>query len=277
MKCFKCCCITIIVLFVLVVGGSLIALNVLTPDSLGIADEEMFDGKTLRDMGLADKTLMECVTAIAKLMTGVPESEAVTNGYTSGDLTSAEDKISASGDAGSGTAAQILFEGAGGGISVSVNVTDKEVAALVNDYIVNGSGEISQTFDQLEESGVVAALKEITIKEGANGAATISTVIKMDLSGAMQNSPEGAQIPVTLPENLYVAISVPVAMDGSDVISDGMIKVTLPGLDKEFSEALGEMLAGEMGEVISSALVDLLNNANVTGFGNGTITFSPLA
>ncbi|MBO7155927.1 MAG: hypothetical protein J6V83_00820, partial [Clostridia bacterium] len=72
--------ITFIVLVLIIVIGVTVVLN-MTPEKLGLADMELFEGETLRSLGLADVKIKEVFKLIKSIMDEPDESTIVTNKF----------------------------------------------------------------------------------------------------------------------------------------------------------------------------------------------------
>ena len=65
----KCCCLTTIIVFVLIVAILCVALFVLTPNMIGLGDMVISGEKTLNDLGLGDVTSFEVLKTLIALTT----------------------------------------------------------------------------------------------------------------------------------------------------------------------------------------------------------------
>lgn len=291
MKCFKVCCITAIILIVLIVGGTIAASLILTPAKVGLADLEVVGGQTLEDLGLADESFFNVIKSVINLLKGVDEKDVVKNAPSEEDKASAEQKLGTS-------TVEDLFSG-----NVSnVELKDTEFAALTNKFIANigqsssgegGEGgeeksEFQSMMETVSDIGLTPEVKEITVTQNDDGSAEVSTVVGLNLDSLKENM--GGDVPEELagvmdmlPENLFISLSAPVKVeDGEVVAAEGTPKFELAGVSEGINNALLNMLAGggeggeggeggdfDVNEIVSGLMTGLLNSAGVSGFSAG--------
>lgn len=153
----KCCCISCLITILIVVALICVALFVLTPEMIGIADDPIFDGQSLRDLGLHNLTLFNIIEQLTSLMASVDEADFIK--HTEDDLNSAKNKLSLSANDNGEIDYNSIWENGLNNGSDTVKLTGVEAAAIIDDAIKH-MGEFVQ--DDSASSGSDYSIDEIS-------------------------------------------------------------------------------------------------------------------
>ena len=296
----KFCCITCLVVFILIIVLICVTLFVLTPNMIGLGDTVISDGKTLNDLGLGDVTVYEALCAISTL-TSQKDAQQVLgdDAYTENDLDSAVNGLGIEkGSDGEIDYSNILSGTTINQTGVTVTLTDKEFAAVADDIVdylgenLSGEGSNDQMADILKNVNIYQLSPKVSNVDGSVEITTTVGINVKELMGDNANSSNDnplSQVINSLPDELIVTMTLPISHDATDgyVINETddikNIKVNGQEIDivndiinnlelgtGEDAQTVSDMLHGAMGEQITG----FLNSWGVT-LGNGSVTIAP--
>lgn len=301
MKCLGKVLISILVIVIVIVVAGAVVLN-LTPEQLGFADMELFEGQTLRDLGLANVKLIEAYKLLKAMLTP-NEAEIVTNPY----VEATEAVNSTSNLANSNVAVDENGKPDYTSIATDPVIYDKEylisysdttLAYIFNQMIVGGieNSDTEESIEFLKELN--AKIEEVTIT-GAGADAKLRIVVSIDISsikaeveeelGALANIvpiPEKIFIvnysKITADANGYVVATGETIRinDAESQIADAIFKV----LGEKAEETTGETIEGngqnQVSKTIGDAFSDIVKNLGRVGTasvdGNNVVTSKTL-
>jgi hypothetical protein len=211
------CCLTVLIVLVVIIGlvfGGVWYVSNMTLGELGLSETPLIGDKTVAELGLTDVKIKDIFTFLKGLSEGANEDDIVNNPFTEADLNSLETKLTGSNIIDPITG-DIDLENLEGGYVVfsssdPITITDTELAAFFNMLIQEGfeSNEDNQEemADGEEETDLRISICEVTltVPEGNTGA-TIRTVIKFDISGLELPSDIPSQIQGYIPQAIYIA------------------------------------------------------------------------
>ena len=293
----KCCCLTTIIVFVLIIAILCVGLFVLTPNMIGLGDTVISDGKTLNDLGLGDVTIFEVLKTLSQLSTQKDPNEVLgDDAYNDDDLQSASNSLGIEKDEGGNIDYSEILSGTSINKSgVTVTLSDKEFAAIANDildYLVENPSESTggeQMSDLFKNVNIYQLSPEVTNSStgDVNLTATVGVSVKDLLGDSAQEGPLN-QVIQSLPDELIITMTVPMdnTSDGYVFDDDEVLQnVKINGQEIELvndiinnielgegenKQTITDMLHGSIGDGISA----LLNEWGVT-LGNGSVTIAP--
>lgn len=293
----KCCCLTTIIVFVLIIAILCVGLFVLTPNMIGLGDTVISDGKTLNDLGLGDVTIFEVLKTLSQLSTQKDPNEVLgDDAYNDDDLQSASNSLGIEKDEGGNIDYSEILSGTSINKSgVTVTLSDKEFAAIANDildYLVENPSESTggeQMSDLFKNVNIYQLSPEVTNSStgDVNLTATVGVSVKDLLGDSAQEGPLN-QVLQSLPDELIITMTVPMdnTSDGYVFDDDEVLQnVKINGQEIELvndiinnielgegenKQTITDMLHGSIGDGISA----LLNEWGVT-LGNGSVTIAP--
>lgn len=292
--CLRSCLTSLIVLLVivaLIVGGIWYVLN-MTFDELGIADEPIFGETTIRQLGLADKKIIDVIKALNDILKEPNESDIVHNPY---NRLEAEANI----------AGEL-------GLIIPKKNGKPDYAALMNGNLATEDGRylvtlldtdiayLMQTIiEQAEDNDNMEAvreqpmnIREVTIKE-INDKYSLKVIVKLDLAYMMddltaqlESLPGSNMLINAIPKAIYFIGTSEITVDefGKVNVSNKqlsvngttnfLIDIIMENLNKKVSE--GENLPGEedadfgelLAEALSESFVILIDNIGEVGFAD---------
>lgn len=295
----KCCCLTIIIVFVLIVAILCVALFVLTPNMIGMGDIVISDDKTLNDLGLGDVTIYEVLKTLITLTTPAdPEQVLGEDAYDGTDLDSASNSLGMTKDEDGKIDYSFILDGTTiNQTGVTVNLTDKEFAAVANDildYIIENSSENG------EGEGVSSLLESVNIYQlspkttSDNSKVELTTTVGLsvkDLMGAGDESSSDdslKQVLSSLPDEMILTMTIPLenTEDGYVFAENDEIKnIKINGQEMDIvndlvnnfeigegdeKQTISDMLHGAIGGQLST----FMNQWGIT-LGNGSVSIAP--
>lgn len=293
----KCCCLTTIIVFVLIVAILCVALFVLTPNMIGLGDMVISGEKTLNDLGLGDVTIFEVLKTLIALTTPAdPEQILGEDAYDDADLDSASNSLGMTKGSDGKVDYSAVLEGSSiNQTGVTVTLTDKEFAAVANDildYIVESSA------DSPEEGEALGILENVNIyqlspKTTSGNKVELTTTVGLSVQDLISASGEGAddtltQVLSSLPDELILTMTVPLENTADGYVfaeSDDIKNIKINGQEMDIvndlvnglelgegedKQTISEMLHGAIGGQISN----FMNQWGVT-LGNGSVTIAP--
>ncbi len=264
----KCCCISCCVAVLLVIVLVCVALFVITPEMLGIADDPIFGEKSFRELGLENKTLFEVIKEIMNIMS--PPNEADFTGYTEQNLIDAHSKLNVPKDEDGNIDYSSALEKGINNTDEDVQLTDKETAALMNDIIKNSSNIFrpsgsdqsgtepsgtlpeGETNDGQSEDSMLESISEnltisdMTVGKNANGESTVTLTMGIDIKELMGGSGEESELPPELDGLIHDGLTfitqeyVVESVDGVLVVKENQTysKMLINGKESEVIMAL---------------------------------------
>ena len=274
----KCCCISCCVAVLLIIVLVCVALFVVTPEMLGIADDPILGEKSFRDLGLENKTLFEVIKEIMNIMS--PPNEADFTGHTEQNLIDAHSKLNVPKDEAGNIDYSSAIENGINNTAEPVQLTDKETAALMNDIIKNSanifnssdsdpsgtdpsgtipegeeSGSQSEE-DMLESIGENLTISDMTVGKNANGESTITLTMGVDIKELMGGG-EDSELPPELDGLIH---------DGLTFITQEYVVESVDGelVVKEDQEYSNMLINGKESDVIMALLSGMAENESET-------------
>lgn len=294
----KCCCLTTIIVFVLIIAILCVALFVLTPNMLGLGDTVISGDKTLNDLGLGDVTLYGVLKTLSALTTEAdPDQILGEDAYDDADLDSAAGSLGMTKDDDGNIDYSSVLDGASiNQTGATVTLTDEEFAAIANDildYVVessSGSDDGGDAVDVLKNVNIYQLSPKITSDSDKVELTTTVGVSVQDLLGA---SGEGAdetltQVLSSLPDEIILTMTIPLENTTDGYVfaeTDDVKNIKINGQEMEIvndlvnglelgegedKQTISDMLHGTIGGQIS----DFMNQWGVT-LGNGSVTIAP--
>lgn len=295
----KCCCLTTIIVFVLIVAILCVALFVLTPNMIGMGDMAIFDDKTLNDLGLGDVTIYEVLKTLITLTTPAdPEQVLGEDAYDGTDLDSASNSLGMTKDENGKIDYSFILDGTTiNQTGVTVNLTDKEFAAVANDildYIIENSSESG------EDEGVSSLLESVNIYQlspkttSDNNKVELTTTVGLSVKDLMGAGGESSsddslkQVLSSLPDEMILTMTIPLedTEDGYVFAENDEIKnIKINGQEMDIvndlvnnfeigegdeKQTISDMLHGAIGGQLST----FMNQWGIT-LGNGSVSIAP--
>lgn len=191
----KCCCISCIVTIVLIIALICVALFVITPEMIGIADEPIMDGQSLRDLGLEKMTLFQIIQELTNLTT--PPNEADFVKHSEEDFNSASTKLDLPKDQDGNVDYESILENGLNNTDSVVQLTETEMAAIIDNVIK------SATSDAAEEGGEdfskYVSFSNIELSKGENeGDINAKVTMGIDLGAIIAESGASDEIPAEI-------------------------------------------------------------------------------
>lgn len=248
--------IGLVVAIVLLVVVVVVLLNVLTPATVGLADIEVYNGQTLRDMGLADVKFIEIYKLFKSIMN--PNDEAIVkNGYNAETEKAASyDNLADSSlekkENGEIIYTSLLSEPAIYSSELLLTYNDTTLGYIFNQMIQQGVAEGSESS---EASDGISFLKEInaTIREvtltKTDGGATLRMVLSVDISSFKtqieEAIPGGLGKMLKIPDTVYIVsyLDLTVGEDGVIVCTSRDLRIN--DADNAIATAIFKVLASQ--------------------------------
>ncbi|MBO5776005.1 MAG: hypothetical protein J6R35_01385, partial [Clostridia bacterium] len=249
--------ITFIVLVLIIVIGVTVVLN-MTPEKLGLADMELFEGETLRSLGLADVKIKEVFKLIKSIMDEPDESTIVTNKFdaqteqtTTNSVVSGSNIVQADGsiDYSAMLENKVVYTE-----EKLLKYNDTTLAYIFNQMIADGSADSEEAIKFIKELNAV--INEVSIiKSGDNTTlrivASIATgSIAEEVNAALKETGVGfVGNMFKLPEKIYLVsyLNLNANEQGELVTSSQSIKIN--DADNAVSEAIFKVLSKKAQEV----------------------------
>ncbi len=227
--------ITIVVIVALIGGAVLVVLN-LTPAKLGLADTEIYEGQTLRTMGLADAKLLDIIKFIKSFET-VNEDDIVKNkpnaeadGLAAKNNTQGS-SIPVDGETGEPDYSAILSGEVTYDAHYRISYNDTTLAYIFSEIVSKANDEASADDSLKYLADLGADFEEITIAKLPDGKAELRLVASINLS-SIKAEVENALGPlgsiINIPEKVYLVSyqTIEVESVGTEEIKAGVIKCT---------------------------------------------------
>ena len=272
----KGCCLTgcltsiigLVVVVALIFGGVYYVMG-MTFDELGIADEELFEGQTLRTLGLADVKVRDALAALRELFEPVNESDIVTNPFDPvQSAANVDDQLggilpSEGGELDFGP----IFEDqiTTGTDRYLVTLQDTDIAYILNTVLEEADSEEIENVE-----AIPFEVKEVTIQGDSVYGYSVKIIFKIDLteftSEILQEVPSYAVGAAgAIPDAFYLTAINDITVDSEGILTTSANDIYLNQGQNNIlnqlifgilSEAMQEEGGGE--EEVTDALVDAL-------------------
>ncbi len=247
--------ITLVAIILIIVIAVVVVIN-MTPDALGIADIELFEGETLRTLGLADVKIKEVFSFVKNLLN--PDVSVI--------VTNPVNKEVEKGVADSSIASSSVAKKDDGTIDYSSIVTDKIVYST-KENITYKDTTLAFIFNQMVTDGVVsnedaikflqdldAEIDEVSIiKDGENSTlrivASISTVsIAGEINATLEET--GVARFFTIPEKIYAVSYSTLTLNG-EALETSSVSFKINDSDSPLTDAIVNVLSKKADEIAS--------------------------
>lgn len=245
--------VTLVAIILIIVIAVVVVIN-MTPDALGIADIELFEGETLRTLGLADIKLKDAFDFIKNLMN--PDTSAI--------VTNPVDKEVEKGVADSSIENSSVAKKDDGTIDYSSIVTDKIVyptkenitykdttlAFIFNQMVTDGAESSEDAIKFLQD--LDAEIDEVSIiKEGESTTLRIvASISTASIAGEVNATLEEAGVArfFTLPEKIYAVSYSTLTLNG-DVLDTTSVSLKINDSDSPLTDAIMKALSKKADEI----------------------------
>ncbi|MBQ8178421.1 MAG: hypothetical protein IJ033_04430 [Clostridia bacterium] len=270
--------ITIIAVILIIVIAAVVVVN-LTPDQLGIADLELFEGETLRTLGLADVKIKDVFSFIDTLMNPNEEDivqNPVDNEVEKGKADAAiEDSSVAKKDDGTIDYSSIVTDKIIYPTTQEITYSDTTLAYIFNQMVSDGAESSDEAIKFLQD--LDAKINEVTIaKDGDNWSLRIvasieTTAIAGDINATLDEMGVGGLF--TLPEKVY-AVSYSTLSLGAEGLETESVSLKINDSDNPMSKAIMKVLAKKANETAEQEgqEVDTSENAVNDEIGNAFVS-----
>ncbi len=201
----KCCCVTFLIALLLVIVLVCVALFVLTPDMLGIADQPIMGEQTLRDLGFENLTLFQVIQEVLAITTEPNDEDFIT--HTEDDLNEATTKLNLPTKSdGSVDYSNVLENGNLNNSSTSKRLTAKETAAVLDGlikYSIAESSSGSSDSNEMAMLGNSITLADVAVGKNADGDKTIKITIGIKLREIIEASGGEGDVPPELMDMIH--------------------------------------------------------------------------
>ncbi len=221
----------IILVIVLILGAAALIVANMTPEKLGFADMALFNGQSLRDMGLADTKIKELIPIVMSLVNPPKEGDIITNAPAQEDAAAADGKLGGSSllDPSTGKPdysgildGKVTFTEKG-----QLDIKDRELAYIFNSVLQSAASDAA--FDSLRELN--ATIAEITLYS-QDGKIYMRAVLKADIAQYVSQ----VNIPlVTLSDTLYLTVTNEVSVTADGKAETSPTGVAVNGQDERIS------------------------------------------
>ena len=245
--------VTVVAIILIIVIAAVVVIN-MTPDALGIADIELFEGETLRSLGLADIKLKDAFTFIKNLMN--PDESAI--------VTNPIDKEVEKGTADSAIENSSVAKKEDGTIDYSSIVTDKIIyptkeeitykdttlAYIFNQMVTDGAESSEDAIKFLQDMN--AEIDEVTISKDGESA-TLRIVASMStasIAGEVQAALDEAGVGsfFKLPSKIYVVSYSTLSLNG-EVLETSSVSLKINDSDSPLTDAIMKVLAKKANDI----------------------------
>lgn len=257
-KCLRGCIIaplvTIIVLILVIVIATVVVLN-MTPDQLGIADVEVFDGETFRTLGLADIKFKDFAKHLDALL-NANEDEIVQNPVDetaekeNADTAVEDSSVSKKSD-GSIDYSSILQDKITYSTEQQITYKDTTLAYIFNQILEDGAVSNDDAVKFLKD--INASISEVTIsKNGGN--ATLRIVVCIDTKSIKEEVKSsldevGAGRYITIPDKVFLVSYQTLDVNADNALVTSSVSLKINDKDNPLSDAIFKVLAKRTQEV----------------------------
>lgn len=254
--------ITIIVIIALIAVAAIVVIN-LTPEQLGLADIEIYEGNTLRDLGLADIKLKDLYGELMAILEPDPD-KIITNGYdektetskANGNLENSSVKIK---EDGTPDYSSIIEEPLTYDKEYLIEYKDTTLAYIFNAVIADSSDNAgdSDSIEFLRSLGI--EIDEITVSADGSKyvlrmvASIDLTSIKSDVESALG----AVSSYVTLPDRVYIVSYSTVSADEEGKIVTTSRSLKINDADNKIADAIFKVLADKAEEMTDGEVGDV--------------------
>ncbi len=253
--------IALIVIVVILAVAFVVLIN-LTPAQVGIADLELFDGNSLRDMGLADVKFKDLYKEIKAIM-NPDESKIVQNGYSEEEeTTNASENVNNSSierkEDGTPDYSSIVKEPLTYDKEYLIEYNDTTLAYIFNAAIADASSNASSdgSSEGLEYlSSLNVDINEVTVsKSGQNYVLRIVASISLtSIKDEVKNALGGLSSIVSIPDRVYVVSYSTVTADENGKIVTTSDSLKINDADNKIADAIFKVLAKKANEAATEA------------------------
>lgn len=259
--------VTIIVLILVVVIAAVVLVN-LTPDQIGIADIELFEGETLRTLGLADVKLKDVFSFIKTLMNPseedivlnpVNEEQEKGTADTAIENSSVAKKEDGTIDYSSIVTDKIIYP-----TTQEITYKDTTLAYIFNQMVSDGAESSDEAIKYLQD--LDAKINEVTISKNGESwtlrvvASIETTAIAADVNATLDEMGVGSFI--SLPEKVY-AVSYSTLILGEDGLKTESQSLKINDSDSPISKAIMKVLAKKADETAEKEGQEVDTSENV--------------
>ncbi|HKL74139.1 MAG TPA: hypothetical protein VJ903_04535 [Clostridia bacterium] len=245
----KCCLksvISIAIIVVILVVSVVVVLN-MTPTKLGLADKEVFSGKTIRELGLADTSVLNIIRSL-KGFINPPTDDIVKNGYDQEDEQNAESNFENSnlpqdgdGDINyvSVATSEVIYDN-----EYLLTYSDTTIAYIFHS-IVNDVSEDTSDDGLAFLKQIKGDIEEVTItKEGDQ--TDLRIIVSVDLTPfktQIQNALGSLASFFPLPNTAYIVSYSTMSADENGIITTTSQSLKINDTDNALSQAIFSVLA----------------------------------
>ncbi len=259
--------IAIVAIILIIVIAAVVVIN-MTPDQLGIADIELFEGETLRTLGLADVKIKDVFSFIDELM-NPKESDIVKNPINNevekGKADAAIESSSvAKNDDGSINYASIANDKIIYSTTQEITYNDTTLAYIFNQMVSDGAESSDAAIKYLQD--LDAKINEVTIvRNGETWSLRIvasieTTSIASEVNASLEEMGVGGLF--GLPEKIY-AVSYSTLSLGEDSLTTESVSLKINDSDSPVSQAIMKVLTQKANDTAAQEgqVVDTSENA----------------
>lgn len=263
--------ITLVVIILIAVIGVTVVLN-MTPEKLGIADMELFDGETLRSLGLAEVKIKEVFNLLKSIMDEPDEATIVTNKFDEqAEQSTTNNAVSGSNivkEDGSIDYVAMLENKVVYPEEKLITYNDTTLAYIFNQMIADGSADSDEAIKFIKELNAV--INEVSIIKAGDATtlrivASISTgSIAEEVNATLKENGAGFVANMfKLPEKIYLVsyLNLSANEQGELVTSSQSIKIN--DTDNAVSEAIFKVLSKKAEEVAEDEGQEVNTDRNV--------------
>ena len=250
----KICCITSLIVILLIVAVIAVSLFVITPNMINIGDTkiEQLNNKSLNELGFGDLTLFKIIKELVS-MKNVKESDVVKNGYDSTEESSNTETNFANVDGYDKDTFDYTSLATTDGMlkydnQYLLSYKDTTIAYIFNEIVSSASSDAADSTDaDLQKAADLKLnIKELTLTKTTDGDFYMRIVASFDTAPISEQLGEsGSSI---LPENIYLVSNIKTSVDstGKLVFSDGTI-----GINGDTNTPTGKAILNMVNEVYS--------------------------
>lgn len=246
--------VTVIVLILVVVIAFVVLIN-MTPADLGLADVDLFEGETLRSLGLADVKIKDLYGHIETLLNPKTEDivlNPVNNEVEKGTADAAiEESSVAKKEDGSVDYSSIATDKVIYPTKKEITYKDTTLAYIFNQMVSDGAESSDEAIKYLQELNAI--IDEVTItKDGETVALRVVASIKTDtIAGDVNAMLKEANIDglFTLPEKVYAVSYSTLTINSDGMLVSNPVSLKINDSDNPLSKAIMKVLAKKANDI----------------------------
>ncbi len=250
----KICCITSLIVILLIVAVIAVSLFVITPNMINIGDTkiEQLNNKSLNELGFGDLTLFKIIKELVS-MKNVKESDIVKNGYDSTEESSnTETNFTNATGYNKDNFDYTTLATPEGMLKYDnqylLSYKDTTIAYIFNEIISSASNDAADSSDvDLQNAAELKLnIKELTLTKDTTGDFYMRIVASFDTVPLAKKL--GDDKSSLLPENIYLVSNIKTSVDstGKLIFSEGTI-----GINGDTNTATGKAIINMVNEVYS--------------------------